>query len=36
MMEFLADNGSELLTAIGEHIFLSLIALGLGFWSLFL
>lgn len=30
MMEFLADNGSELLTAIGEHIFLSLIALGLG------
>src|SRR5699024_2242346 len=30
MMEFFAENGSELFTAIGEHIFLSLIALVLG------
>lgn len=30
MMDFFADNGSALLTAIGEHIFLSLVALFLG------
>lgn len=30
MMEFFANEGSALVTAIGEHIFLSLIALGLG------
>lgn len=29
-MEFFADNGSALVTAIGEHIFLSMVALFLG------